>query len=94
MLWYQQLPGDKALKLVGYGYVEFKSDSVEESFRKDFKLSGDLSGDKTKKGFLTIADPKREHTATYFCAASKPQYIKHPSALYKNLFPFSPLNLE
>ncbi|KAK2892163.1 hypothetical protein Q8A73_017828 [Channa argus] len=86
MLWYQQLPGDTALKLVGYGYLEFKSDSVEEPFRKHFKLAGDLSGEKKKNGSLSISDLKPlEHTATYFCAASKPQHIKPPSALYKNL---------
>ncbi|KAK2826671.1 hypothetical protein Q5P01_020885 [Channa striata] len=95
MLWYQQLPGDTALKLVGYGYVEFKSDSVEEPFRKHFKLAGDLSGNKIKNGSLSIADLKQpEHTATYFCAASKPQYIKHPSALYINLSPFLLPRLE
>lgn len=86
MLWYQQLPGNKALNLVGFGYVNFKNESVEQPFRKHFQLAGDLSGDKTKNGSLSIADVKREHTATYFCAA-RPQYIKHPSALYKNLFP-------
>lgn len=88
MLWYQQSPGDKALKLVGYGYVQFRNDSVEEPFRKHFKLAGDLSGDKTKNGSLSITSLKApEHTATYFCAASKPQYIKDPPAPDKNLFP-------
>lgn len=86
MLWYQQSPGDTALKLVGYGYVDFKTDSVEEPFRKHFKLSGDLKGDK-KNGSLSITNLKAlEHTATYFCAAREAQHIKHPSALDKNLF--------
>uniref|UniRef100_A0A3Q0QSJ2 Immunoglobulin V-set domain-containing protein n=1 Tax=Amphilophus citrinellus TaxID=61819 RepID=A0A3Q0QSJ2_AMPCI len=87
MLWYQRSPGDAALKLLGYGYTEFKNNSVEEPFRKHFKLAGDLKGD-TKHGSLSIIDVKApEHTATYFCAASQPQYIKHPSACDKNLFP-------
>ncbi|KAL7379564.1 hypothetical protein ABVT39_001412 [Epinephelus coioides] len=69
MLWYQRSPGDTALKLIGYGYVQFKNDSVEEPFRKHFKLSGDLTGDK-KNGSLSITNLKPlEHTATYFCAA-------------------------
>lgn len=85
MLWYQQLPGRTAVTLVGYGYVEFKDDGVEEPFRKHFKLAGDLRGDETKRGSLNIADPQPEHTATYFCAASQPQHIKRPSAPYKNL---------
>lgn len=87
MLWYQRLPGETALKLVGYGYTQFKDDSVEEPFRESFKLEGDLNSDK-KNGSLFINKLKApEHTATYFCAASQPQYIKHPSALNKNLFP-------
>ncbi|KAG7229203.1 hypothetical protein INR49_013146, partial [Caranx melampygus] len=70
MLWYQQSPGDKALKLLGYGYSEFKNDSVEPAFRQHFKLTGDLSGDKVKNGSLSISKLKApEHTATYFCAA-------------------------
>lgn len=73
MLWYQQLPGDTALKLVGYGYVEFKTDTVEQLFREDFNLTGDLKGDGRKNGSLSMKELKSEHAATYFCAASKPQ---------------------
>ncbi|KAI3367121.1 hypothetical protein L3Q82_008191 [Scortum barcoo] len=87
MLWYQQSPGDKALKLIGYGYVQFTNDSVEETFRKHFKLAGDLESNKIKNGSLYITDLKAlEHTATYFCAAREAQHIKHPPALDKNLF--------
>uniref|UniRef100_A0A3B5AV60 Ig-like domain-containing protein n=1 Tax=Stegastes partitus TaxID=144197 RepID=A0A3B5AV60_9TELE len=87
MLWYQKSPGDEALKLIGYGYTQFKDDGVEEPFRKHFKLAGNLSEDK-KNGSLSIISLKvQEHTATYFCAASEPQYIKHPPAPDKNLFP-------
>ncbi|KAI3367354.1 hypothetical protein L3Q82_026161 [Scortum barcoo] len=87
MLWYQQSPGDKALKLIGYGYVQFTNDSVEKPFRNHFKLAGDLNTDKTRNGSLSIISltaPK--HTATYFCAAREAQHIKPPSALDKNLF--------
>uniref|UniRef100_A0A3Q1GBP1 Immunoglobulin V-set domain-containing protein n=1 Tax=Acanthochromis polyacanthus TaxID=80966 RepID=A0A3Q1GBP1_9TELE len=86
MLWYQKSPGETALKLIGYGYVDFKDDGVEEPFRKDFKLAGDLTSDK-KNGSLSIVNLKaREHTATYFCAASQPQCLNQPSARHKNLF--------
>lgn len=91
MLWYRRAPRDTALELIGYGYMEFKDDAVEESFRKHFRLDGDLSGATTKNGSLFIKDLKApEHTATYLCAASKPQYNKLPSAPDKNLF-LSPL---
>jgi len=85
MLWYLQTAGDKALKLIGYGYGQFSNDSVEQSFRKHFKLTGVLSGDE-KNGLLAIVDPKPlQHTGTYFCAAREAHCIKHPSVLNKNL---------
>ncbi|XP_051250472.1 uncharacterized protein LOC127360220 isoform X4 [Dicentrarchus labrax] len=69
MLWYQHTPGDRALKLIGYGYAQFSNNSVEEPFRKHFKLAGDLSGD-NKNGSLSIINLKAlEHSAVYFCAA-------------------------
>ncbi|KAI3367117.1 hypothetical protein L3Q82_008187 [Scortum barcoo] len=88
MLWYQQSPGDKALKLIGYGYGEFRNDSVEKPFRNHFKLAGDLNTDKTRNGSLSIISltaPK--HTRDILlCAAREAQHIKPPSALDKNLF--------
>uniref|UniRef100_A0A3Q0RTR7 Immunoglobulin V-set domain-containing protein n=1 Tax=Amphilophus citrinellus TaxID=61819 RepID=A0A3Q0RTR7_AMPCI len=90
MLWYQQSPGQRALKLIGYGYATFNNDSVEAPFRKHFRLAGDLEGAK-KNGSLTIVDLKPlEHTATYFCAAREAHHLKHPSTLNKNLFPAYP----
>ncbi|XP_062413381.1 T cell receptor beta chain MC.7.G5-like [Pungitius pungitius] len=81
MLWYQQPPGDHAVQLIGYGYTEFKNDSAEEPFRKSFTLSGDLSGDVTKTGVLSITKLEaRGHTATYFCAASQARCAEAPSA--------------
>lgn len=86
MLWYQRSPGDTAMKLVGYGYSEFKDDSVEGPFREHFRLTGDLG--QTKNGSLSIIDLKAaEHTATYFCAARRPQCVEHPPAPDRNLFP-------
>ncbi|KAF7201234.1 putative LOC107392027-like protein [Nothobranchius furzeri] len=89
MLWYQWLAGDLALKLIGYGYSEFRNDSVEETFRKSrFSLAGDLSGNKNRSGSLFIKNlSPQEHTATYFCAARKAQYTKHPPAPHKNHLP-------
>ena len=85
MLWYQRSPGDTAMKLIGCGYSEFKDDSAEGPFRKHFRLTGDLG--ETKNGSLSIIDLKAaEHTATYFCAARRPQCVEHPSAPDKNLF--------
>uniref|UniRef100_A0A087YRV3 Ig-like domain-containing protein n=1 Tax=Poecilia formosa TaxID=48698 RepID=A0A087YRV3_POEFO len=71
MLWYRRRSAEVALELVGYGYVEFKDDSVEEAFRqKGFSLAGDLSGNNAKNGSLFIRSLKAaEHEATYFCAA-------------------------
>lgn len=86
MLWYQLLRGDTALRLIGYGYTEFNNDSVEQPFKEHFKMTGDLTKN-SKMGLLSISDAQKlKHTATYFCAASEPQHIKHPSTLYKNPF--------
>uniref|UniRef100_A0A8C6PIY2 Immunoglobulin V-set domain-containing protein n=1 Tax=Nothobranchius furzeri TaxID=105023 RepID=A0A8C6PIY2_NOTFU len=95
MLWYQWLAGDLALKLIGYGYSEFRNDSVEETFRKSrFSLAGDLSGNKNRSGSLFIKNlSPQEHTATYFCAARKAQYTKHPPAPHKNHLPADCLTL-
>lgn len=86
ILWYQQTDGDTALKLIGYGYGEFRNDSVEEPYRKYFKLVGDLNAAK-KNVSLSITDVKAsEHNARYFCAAREAHYNKHPQAVNKNLY--------
>ncbi|XP_054861948.1 uncharacterized protein LOC129347768 [Amphiprion ocellaris] len=86
MIWYQKSPGDEALKFIGYGYGQFHDDGVEQPFRKDFKLAGDLSGQNTMNGSLSITNvTAQQHNATYFCAVREAQYSKHPSALNKNL---------
>uniref|UniRef100_A0A3B5L4B4 Immunoglobulin V-set domain-containing protein n=1 Tax=Xiphophorus couchianus TaxID=32473 RepID=A0A3B5L4B4_9TELE len=63
VLWYQKTPGDQALNLIGYGYGQISNDSVEEKFRKHFRLGGDLAAAK-KNLSLSIAGLKAEHTAT------------------------------
>lgn len=78
MLWYQRSPGDDALKLIGYGYGQFLNDSVEEPFKKNFLLGGDLN-EKEKKGYLSIRGLKAlEHTAEYICAVREAHYLKDP----------------
>ncbi len=68
MLWYQQSPGDKALKLIGY--VNYAAISYEELYKDHFNISGDLSGNTGKNGSLFIVDLKEsEHSAVYYCAA-------------------------
>ncbi|XP_038158653.1 T cell receptor beta chain MC.7.G5-like isoform X2 [Cyprinodon tularosa] len=67
ILWYQKSPGDEDLKLIGYGYGQFNNDSVEETFKKHFRLDGDLQSAK-KNLSLSIVGLKVEHTATYYCA--------------------------
>ncbi|KAI9537741.1 hypothetical protein NQZ68_022403 [Dissostichus eleginoides] len=69
MQWYQQPPGERALKRIGH--LNFGSKEYEEPFKKHFKMSGDLSGDKAKNASLFIDTLKaEEHSAVYFCAAS------------------------
>ncbi|KAK2826670.1 hypothetical protein Q5P01_020884 [Channa striata] len=67
MLWYQRSPGDTALKLIGYLYL--KDVTMEKPYEKDFKLSGDLSGNTAKNGSLNIQLKGKEHSAVYYCAA-------------------------
>lgn len=68
MLWYQQSPGDKALKLIGY--VEYSRISHEELYKNHFNITGDLSGSTAKNGSLFIVDLREsEHSAVYYCAA-------------------------
>ena len=56
------------MKLIGYLYV--KSETKEESFKKNFNLTGDLSGNTSKNGSLVIHNLNTEHSAVYYCAAS------------------------
>jgi len=69
MLWYQRSPGDTAMKLIGY--LHYKEPKMEDPYEKDFNISGDLSVNTVKNGFLTIEAPEQKHSAVYYCAASK-----------------------
>ncbi|XP_074789766.1 immunoglobulin kappa variable 1-39 [Mastacembelus armatus] len=72
MHWYQQTPGDHALKRIGHVY--YSEIKHEESFEKHFKITGDMSGETAKNGSLFISDLKApDHTAVYYCAASYAQ---------------------
>ena len=71
MLWYQRSPGDTALKLIGY--LHHITVNMEEQYKKDFNMSGDLSTDETKKGSLIIQVTGVKQSAVYYCAARKAQ---------------------
>ncbi|TKS87145.1 Immunoglobulin lambda variable 2-18 [Collichthys lucidus] len=65
MLWYQQSPGDTAMKLIGYLY--HKAVTMETLYEADFNITGDLSGSTAKNGSLILK--RVEHSAVYYCAA-------------------------
>lgn len=68
MLWYQQSPGDTALKLIGY--VDYNTIRYEGAFQKHYNITRDLSGNTAKNGSLFIVGLKEsEHSAVYYCAA-------------------------
>lgn len=67
MLWYQRLPGDTAMRLIGYLY--FKNATMEKPYVRDFKITGDLSGNEKKESSLVVNTPGDGNTAVYYCAA-------------------------
>lgn len=69
MYWYQRPPGDTAMKLIGF--LNFKAVTKEKAYEEDFNISGDLGGDAKKNGSLIIQVKGTEHSAVYYCAASK-----------------------
>ncbi len=68
MLWYQRSPGDTAMKLIGY--LNGDAVTMEESYKDNFNIAGDLGGSTAKNGSLIIK-LGAEHSAVYYCAASK-----------------------
>ncbi|KAF3700864.1 Immunoglobulin lambda variable 3-25 [Channa argus] len=52
MLWYQRSPGDTAMKLIGY--LNFQTVQLEDPYRNNFSISGDLGGNSAKNGSLII----------------------------------------
>lgn len=84
MLWYQKPRGETALKLIGY--LNFNSQTIESSYEKHFNMSGDLGGGGPKNASLNMFNLRRpQHSAVYFCAASKAQCCRFPCLHYKNL---------
>uniref|UniRef100_A0AAQ5Y1P2 Ig-like domain-containing protein n=1 Tax=Amphiprion ocellaris TaxID=80972 RepID=A0AAQ5Y1P2_AMPOC len=71
MLWYQRSPGETAMKLIGY--LHYNTLSMEEQYKDNFNITGDLSGNKKKNESLKIQVVGPEQGAVYYCAASKAQ---------------------
>ncbi|XP_054861945.1 uncharacterized protein LOC111582099 [Amphiprion ocellaris] len=71
MLWYQRSPGETAMKLIGYLY--YSDPTVEEKYKDNFNIIGDLRGSSKKNGSLKIQVVGPEQGAVYYCAASKAQ---------------------
>lgn len=71
MFWYQSQCGKTSLNLIGY--LNYKNAKMEDLFEGSFSLDGDLGGDDAKNGSLLIQKLEQEHTAVYYCAASKAQ---------------------
>lgn len=67
MLWYQRSPGDTAMKLIGY--LNSKTPTIEDQYKDDFIISGDLGGATAKNGSLAVKTVRQRHTAVYYCAA-------------------------
>lgn len=67
MLWYQRLPGDTAMKLIGY--LNFKDATMEKPYEQDFKINGDLGGNERKESSLVVDSTGDGHSAVYYCAA-------------------------
>ncbi|KAI3367080.1 hypothetical protein L3Q82_008116 [Scortum barcoo] len=68
MLWYQQPPGDTAMKLIGYLYYE--AVTMEDKYKEHFNISGDLTGSQAKNASLIVQISGVEHSGVYYCAAS------------------------
>ena len=71
ILWYKQLKGDPALKLIGYVY--YKNPTLEMS-GQNFNLTGNGEND----AFLHVDKLKPVDSAVYFCAASYAQCCFSP----------------
>ena len=67
MLWYQRSPGDTAMKLIGY--LNFKDPTMEDTYKEQFNITGDLRGNTAKNGSLSVPTIRQQHSAMYYCAA-------------------------
>ncbi|CAI5695667.1 unnamed protein product [Oreochromis niloticus] len=71
MFWYQQSPGDTAMKLIGF--LNYAAVTLEEQYRDHFSITGNLGGNSAKNGSLSIQVKGQQDSAVYYCAASKAQ---------------------
>ncbi|KAI3367352.1 hypothetical protein L3Q82_026159 [Scortum barcoo] len=62
-------PGDTAMKLIGF--LNFQAVTMEDQYKEQFNISGDLGGTHKKNGSLVIKRVEQKHSAVYYCAASK-----------------------
>lgn len=82
MMWYQQSLNNTSMKLIAHLY--FKQATVENSFSSHFNVSGD--GEKHSTLHL-IKLTEAEHSAVYYCAASRAQCSRSLHSATKT-FPF------
>ncbi|KAF6724068.1 Ig kappa chain V-I region Walker [Oryzias melastigma] len=85
MQWYQNPPGDPALKRIGH--LNYGTPELETAFKNRFRISGDLSGEKAKNASVFIQRLQVEDSGVFYCAASfaRQQQTHRPS--YKNSSP-------
>ncbi|XP_053700597.1 T cell receptor beta chain MC.7.G5-like [Synchiropus splendidus] len=61
MQWYQQSPGESALKRIGH--LSYDDKEYEDPFKDHFRFVGDLSGSSNKNASMFITKIKPEHSA-------------------------------
>uniref|UniRef100_A0A3Q0T482 Ig-like domain-containing protein n=1 Tax=Amphilophus citrinellus TaxID=61819 RepID=A0A3Q0T482_AMPCI len=71
ILWYQQAAGQTDMKYIGH--VNYKDVTMEESYKQNFNISGDLSTSDTKNVSLVFKPTGAQDSAVYYCAASVAQ---------------------
>lgn len=67
MLWYQQPAGQTDMKCIGY--INYRDVTVEETYKQNFEISGDLSTSNIKNVSLIIQLTGAQDSAVYYCAA-------------------------
>lgn len=66
------------MKLIGY--LDFMTVKMEKPYDKDFNISGDFTGTTGKNCSLILRSAGKEHSALYYCLASKAQCLNFLSA--------------
>uniref|UniRef100_A0A3P9BZ28 Ig-like domain-containing protein n=1 Tax=Maylandia zebra TaxID=106582 RepID=A0A3P9BZ28_9CICH len=86
MLWYQQSPGDTALKLIGYvDYSTIKYEGDFEKYSPFEKRKYTMSRPSLLNSTLYIYPVEPEDTALYYCASSRTQWFRKNEELNNNL---------